>query len=191
KVLQPAGSRVGEAGSVGREPGPVHGSGGVGAGHRCVQRGGTSLTLVGQPPSRHGSDTPCTVPSQPVASHCSRFRGETPFGASKVSASPVCTSQTRTVCSPLAEAMRLPSELKHTLWIGPVCPLKVNISFPVCASHSFPPPVSGLPLVEAMRLPSGENATLKTYPVCPLRVSASCPVCASHTFTSPNTGLPW
>src|SRR5262249_30852433 len=82
EVLQPSGSPVCDAGSVGREPGPVHGSGGVGAGHRCVQRGGTSLTLVGQPPSRHGSDTSCTVPSQPVASHCSRFRGETPFGAS-------------------------------------------------------------------------------------------------------------
>ena len=51
----------------------------------------------------------------------------------------------------------------------PVCPLRVSVSWPVAASHTF---TVRSPLAEASRLPSGLNATLMT-PVCPLRVRVS------------------
>src|SRR5262245_40829570 len=86
--------------------------------------------------------------------------------------------------------MHLPSGENATLRTASVCPLRVRVSCPVCASHTFTSQgvycllfSSHLPLPEAIRLPSAENATHKTWPVCPLRVRASCPVCASHTFT--------
>ena len=69
--------------------------------------------------------------------------------------------------------MRLPSGLNATLLTQPVCPLRVRISWPVAASHTFTV-LSQLPV--AMRLPSGLNATLLTRPVCPLRVRISWPV---------------
>ena len=64
-----------------------------------------------------------------------------------------------------------------------VCPLRVRVSCPVAASHSFTVPS---PLAEASRLPSGLNATSQTPLVCPLKVSVSCPIRASHTLTVPS-----
>src|SRR5262249_15630525 len=81
EVPQPSGSTVCDTGSIDRDAGRVYRAGSVGTGGRCLQCGGTSLTLVGEPSSRHGPDTTRSVPSQPVASHCSRSRGEPPFGA--------------------------------------------------------------------------------------------------------------
>src|SRR5262249_32345832 len=78
-----------------------------------------------------------------------------------------------------------------------VWPLRVSISCPVCASHTFTSPQNlpvflstAPPLPEVMRLPSALNATLVTALVCALRVSISCPVCPSHTFTAPSPPPP-
>src|SRR5438552_3396058 len=89
--------------------------------------------------------------------------------------SAVSASHTFTVWSWLPETMRLLSGENA----ASVCPWRVSVSCPVCASHTFTSP--GLfsqcsPLPDTIRLPSGENATLRTRLVCPLRVSASCPV---------------
>ena len=77
----------------------------------------------------------------------------------------------------------MPSGLNATLVTPPVCPLRVRVSWPVAASHTF---TVLSPLAEASRWPSGLNATLLTSSVCPLRVRVSWPVAASHTFTVPS-----
>src|SRR5262249_15614713 len=70
---------------------------------------------------------------------------------------------------PLPEAIRLPSGEKTTLLTAKVCPLRVRIALPVCASHTFTSPgvifrpfLSQNPPPEAMRLPSGLKHTLCT-----------------------------
>ena len=68
-------------------------------------------------------------------------------------------SHTRTVLSPLPEAMRLPSGLNATLDTAPVCPVSGwPTGWPVAASQTRTV-LSSLP--EAIRLPSGLNATLR------------------------------
>src|SRR5262249_51791801 len=87
---------------------------------------------------------------------------------------------------PVPAAMRLPSGENATLWTSPVCPLRVWISCPERASHTFTSPgvSGGSPLLPAtMRCPLGQNAMLQTPLVGPLRESSSRPECASHTFT--------
>ena len=70
---------------------------------------------------------------------------------------PVSASHSRTVLSPLPEAIRCPSGLNATLITKLVPVIGWPIGLPVSASHSRTV-VSMLP--EAMRLPSGLNATL-------------------------------
>ena len=59
----------------------------------------------------------------------------------------------------------MPSGLNATLLTPPVCPLRVRVSCPVAASHTFTVPSQ---LAEASRLPSGLNATLETLVGVPL-----------------------
>ena len=82
--------------------------------------------------------------------------------------------------SPTAVAMRLPSGLNATLTTAAVCPLRVRISWPVSASHTFTV-LSRLPVT--MRLPSGLNATLSTQPRVSLEGEQFLARLASHTFT--------
>ena len=89
-------------------------------------------------------------------------------------------SQTLTVPSTLAEAMRVPSGLNATPKTQLACPLSVSTSSPVAASQTFTDLSS---LAEAMREPSGLNATPWTKLVCPVSVRTSCPVATSQTFT--------
>src|SRR5207253_788525 len=95
---------------------------------------------------------------------------------------PLEASQSRTVASPPAEAMVLPSWLNTTTWTGPVWPVRGwPMGLPVAASHSrtvWSPPA------EAIVLPSGLNASPKTRPVQGLPIGL--PVEASHS----RRGLP-
>ena len=56
-VLQPAGDAVRDAGGADRASGPVRGPGGTDPGDRCVQRRGTSFTVVGEPTGGCLADT--------------------------------------------------------------------------------------------------------------------------------------
>src|SRR5262249_6793930 len=107
--------------------------------------------------------------------------------ASVRSSWPVSAFQTLTVLSSPVLARRLPSGLKTTLWTRSVWPLRVRISSPVPASHTFTSPgLLDSPPALASRLPSGLKTTLKTSPPGPLRVKGSLPEVLSHTFTVPD-----
>ena len=82
----------------------------------------------------------------------------------------MAASQTFTVLSVLAEAMRVPSVLNATARTKLVWPVSERDSRPVAASQSFT--VLSKP-ADAMRVPSGLNATALTRLVWPLSVSKS------------------
>src|SRR5262249_2950431 len=102
---------------------------------------------------------------------------------------PVRASQTFTPPTPnsrvaLAEARRLPSGLKAKPVTAVVCPLRLQSSWPVCASHTLTVPGSppvGPALPAARSLPSGLKATLATELAPPFRIKGF-PAWASQTF---------
>src|SRR5205807_8885588 len=105
---------------------------------------------------------------------------------------PVCTFQSRTVPSMLAEARALPSGLKATDQTSSG-PLRVARSRPVATSHTFTSPAPGRPVVDnfpppaAKSVPSGRNAAYLLAalidPGTPSREAFSCPVDGSHRIT--------
>jgi hypothetical protein len=94
------------------------------------------------------------------------------LSALSVLSDPYLDPQSRTVSSPDAEARRLLSGEKATLFTQCVCPSRVRRSFSSDTLHSLTV-LSRDP--EARRLPSGEKATLFTQSVCPSRVRRSFP----------------
>src|SRR6185436_504342 len=93
--------------------------------------------------------------------------------------SPVCARHKRTLPSSLPDTTNLPSLLKSTAAIGPVCPLRERISLPLARSHSLIV-LSQLP--EASIRPSRLNARPLIKLLCPASALSSAPVCVSHTL---------
>src|SRR5438132_384509 len=118
-----------------------------------------------------------------------------PFGLNRWSVAarlPVCTFQSRTVPSMLAEARVLPSGLKATDQTSSG-PSRKARSRPVATSHTFTSPAPGRPVVDnfpppaAKSFPSGLKAAYLLAPLTdpgrPLREAFSFPVEGSHRIT--------
>src|SRR5262249_7107532 len=90
---------------------------------------------------------------------------------------PLAVSQSFTVPSQLAEAIRLPSRLQATPLISAVWPRMVSSSRPVVASHIRT--MASLP-TEARRIPSALNSTRQTASLLPDNVSPHAPLGATQ-----------
>src|SRR5262249_40389895 len=103
-------------------------------------------------------------------------------------------------CIPPAQARRLPSALKATLWTwygnlpdggfnpgSPTPHFRVLIVCPLATSHNFT--VKSLKAGDAVArcLPFGLKATPVISPVCPLNARSASPLATSHNVTSPGS----